>query len=128
MAEKIKTGDTFYKEVFVTTKDAYGDEIPVDLSPYDDNYFVIKRSAEDSDEDAFVFKQIGIKGDPADGVLSINLTPQETNNFPISTSEEPYLQGYVQIGSTTTGEVHEVASFKIKVVKGGVWHITEITP
>jgi hypothetical protein len=126
MAEKIKTGDTFYKEVRVTTKNEDMEDEPVSLELFDDNYFAIKKKPSDPDEEAFIFKKAPIKGDPEDGTLIINLTPQETVNLPISNEDTPYLMAYVQIGSTITGEVHEVSTFKVKVQQGGVHYITPL--
>jgi len=123
--EKINIGDSFFKEVEVTTV-IDGEVEPVDISIYDDNYFAIKTSRKDSDEEAIIFKKIPKKSDK-DGILIINLTPQETALLPETSLETiPYLYGFVQIGSTITGEVYEVASFKIKTRHGGIGHITQL--
>jgi hypothetical protein len=126
MAEKIKTGNTYKKDVYVTTINEEGESEPVDLSIYDDNYFVIKKDRSDDDSEAYIFKRIPVKGDPRDGTLVINLTPEETGALPLTSQELPSLQGYVQIGSSVTGEVHEVSDFKIKTIMGGVRYITPI--
>jgi len=126
MAEKIKIGDTFYKEVYVTRRDEDGEEEAVDLTIYDDNYVAIKKDRMDPDSEALLFIDAPIKGDPKDGVLVVNLRPDDTVSLPLSTEESPYLYGFVQIGSSITGEVHEVAEFKIKTIMGGVHHITPV--
>jgi len=126
MAERLKIGDTFYKEVYVTKRDDYGEEEAVDLTIYDDNYIAIKKSRMDPDEEALLFIDAPIKGDPRDGVLVVNLRPSDTATLPLPTEEYPYLYGFVQIGSSITGEVHEVAEFKIKAIMGGVHHITPV--
>lgn len=125
MIEKLYIGDSFYKEVEVTTV-IDGEIEPIDISIYDDNYFAIKQNRKQLDEEAFVFKKIPKKSDK-DGILIISLTPKETSVLPETSSDKlPYLYGFVQIGSTITGEVYEVASFKIKTKPGGIGHITQI--
>ena len=126
MAEKIKVGDTFYKEVYVTRLDEDGEDEPVDLTIYDDNYVVVKRNRFDSDVDSLIFLDAPIKGDPKDGVLVVRFTPDDTSYLPLPEGSSLYLYGFVQIGSSITGEVHEVSEFKIKTVMGGVHHITAI--
>ncbi len=126
MAEKIKLGDTFYKEVYVTREDEDGEDEAVDLAIYDDNFVVIKKDRMDADEDALIFLDAPVKGDPKDGTLIVRLTPQDTAMLPLPSDDQLYLYGFVQIGSSITGEVHEVAEFKIKTVMGGVHHITEV--
>lgn len=126
MAELINLGDSFYKEVDVTyTID--GEKEPVDLSIYDDNYVCFKESREVPDSDSYIFKKIPVKGDPEDGILVLNLTPTETNTLPKTSPDGiPYIYGFVQIGSSVTGQIHEVSSFKVKTRQGGIGHITEI--
>lgn len=126
MAEKIKIGDTFYKEVYVTRQDEDGEDEPVDLTIYDDNYVVIKKDRMDPDIEALIFLDAPIKGSPDDGTLIVRFTPTETSFLPLPDDKIPYLYGFVQIGSSITGEVHEVAEFKIKTVMGGVHHITPV--
>lgn len=126
MAEKIKIGDTFYKEVFVTRQDEDGEEEPVDLTIYDDNYVVVKKDRMDSDEDALIFIDAPTKGNPKEGTLVVNFRPEDTSILPLPTDSQLYLYGFVQIGSSVTGEVHEVAEFKIKTIMGGVHHITPV--
>jgi len=126
MAELINLGDSFYKEVEVTyTND--GEEEPVNLSVYDDNYVAIKDSRDVADQDAYIFKNIPVKGIPEDGLLLLNLTPYETELLPVTANDGlQYIYGYVQIGSTVTGQVHEVSHFKIKTRKSGIKHITAV--
>lgn len=126
MAEKIKTGNTFYKEVYVTRQDDDGEDEPVDLTIYDDNYIAIKKDRMDSDQDALIFIEAPIKGDPTEGVLVVSFNPYDTATLPLSSNDQLYLYGFVQIGSSITGEVHEVAEFKLKAVSGGVHHITPV--
>ncbi len=126
MAEIINLGDSFYKEVGVTYFND-GEEEPVDLSIYDDNYVCFKDTRDTPDEDGYVFKNIPIKGDPSEGILILNLTPQETILFPETSPDGlPFLYGFVQIGSSVTGQIHEVSFFKTKTRKGGIGHITEV--
>ncbi len=126
MAEIINIGDSYYKEVEVTYE-TDGEMEPVDLSIYDDNYVTIKPSRETSDSEALVFKAIPIKGGPEDGILILNLTPEETSLLPKTSPEEyPHLYVFVQIGSSVTGQIHEVSFFKVKTRIGGVHHITII--
>ena len=126
MAELINIGDSFYKEVEVTYF-SDGEEEPVDLSTYDDNYIAIKDSRDILDVDSYIFKKIPIKGSPSDGILSLDLSPNETLLVPETSSDGiPFIYGYVQIGSSVTGQVHEVSFFKIKTRKSGIGHITEL--
>ena len=126
MAERINIGDSFYKEVEVTyTND--GEEEAVDLSIYNDNYVTLKPNRDALDSEAYIFKAIPIKGSPEDGTLIINLTPDETSLLPATSSDSiPYIYGFVQIGSSVTGQIHEVSEFKIKTRNGGIGHITQI--
>ena len=124
MAETIIKGSSYYKEVNVTTRED-GEEIPVDLSSYVDNYFSITTKRGLPDSKSIVFDKI-VASDPAGGLLTINLTPETTSMLPLTTRDMPYLYGFVQIGSIITGQVHEVASFKIKTKDGGIAHITPI--
>ncbi len=125
MAEKINIGDSFYKDVDVTyTED--GEVFPVDLSIYDDNYVAFKESRNTPDEDAFLLKRIFVKGTPLDGILSLDLSPEETSLLPQTDDSMPSFEGFVQIGSSITGHVHEVSSFKIKTRNGGIGHKTVI--
>jgi hypothetical protein len=126
MAEIINIGDSYYKEVEVTTE-IDGESEPVDLSIYDDNYVAIKDSRDTPDANAYIFKRIPIKGSPQDGILILNLTPEETSALPSTSAEtSPYLYVFIQIGSSITGNIHEVSSFKIKTRHGGIHHITEV--
>lgn len=126
MAEIINIGDSYYKEVEVTYEND-GEIEFVDLSIYDDNYVAIKESREVDDSNALIFKPIPIKGNPSDGTLILNLTPEETALLPKTSSDDILsLMVFVQIGSSVTGQVHEVSSFKVKTRLGGVYHITEI--
>lgn len=126
MAELINIGDSFYKEVEVTYE-IDGEQEPVDLSIYDDNYVAIKDNRSIPDENAYIFKKIPIKGNPEDGILVLNLTPDETSMLPeTSTDGIPFIQAFVQIGSSITGQIHEVSFFKIKTRQGGIHHITEV--
>lgn len=124
MTEIITKGNSYYKEINVSY-DEDGESVPVDLTNYDDNYFSITKDRGLSDSDAIIFEKIGTN-DPKNGILTINLFPDETKLLPNTNRDNPYLYGFVQIGSTITGHVHEVASFKIKVKDGGIKYITEI--
>ena len=101
MTERINIGDSFYKDVDVTYIED-GEEFPVDLSIYDDNYVAIKRSRDTLDTDAFLLKRIFVKGNPLDGILSLDLSPEETMILPQVGDEMPYVEGFVQIGSRET--------------------------
>ena len=126
MAELINLGDSFYKEVDVTYMND-GEKEPVDLSIYDDNYVCFKDSREVPDSESYIFKKIPVKGSPEDGVLILNLTPQETEILPETSADAlPCLFGFVQIGSSVTGQIHEVSFFKVKTRQGGIGHITEV--
>ncbi len=126
MAEIINIGDSYYKEVEVTYEND-GDVEPVNLSIYDDNYVTIKASRDTPDADAFIFKMIPIKGDAEDGVLILNLTPDETSILPATSSDGlASLIVFVQIGISVTGQIHEVSYFKVKTRVGGVHHVTEV--
>lgn len=126
MAEVINIGDSYYKEIEVTYEND-GDTEPVDLSIYDDNYVTIKKNRDTPDSEAIIFKAIPIKGNPKDGILILNLTPEETSLLPKTSIEEtPSLMVFVQIGSSVTGHVHEVSYFKIKTRQGGIHHITRV--
>jgi len=126
MAEIINIGDSFYKEVEVTYE-VDGEIEPVDLSIYDDNYVALKDSRETPDSEAYIFKNIPIKGSPKDGVLVLNLTPEETSVLPQTSPDGiPYIYAFVQIGSSITGQIHEVSFFKVKTRLGGIHHITQI--
>jgi hypothetical protein len=126
MAEIINIGDSYYKEIEVTSE-IDGEQEPVDLSIYDDNYVAIKDSRETPDTSAYIFKPIPVKGNPSDGTLVLNLTPEETELLPATSSNgSPYLYVFVQIGSSVTGQIHEVSFFKVKTRVGGIHHITEV--
>lgn len=125
MIEKINLGDSFFKEV-VVTEIIDDEETPVNLSIYDDNYVAIKKSRSDIDSDAYIIKRVFVS-DAQEGILTLNLTPDETATLPITTPDGiQSLLGFVQIGSSITGQVHEVSSFKIKTKESGIRHITEI--
>jgi len=126
MAELINIGDSFYKEVEVTYEED-GEKEPVDLSIYDDNYVAIKKDRSTPDSESYIFKQIPIKGSPNDGILIMNLTPDETSLLPETGSDDtPYIYAFIQIGSSITGQIYEVSFFKIKTRQGGIHHITEV--
>ncbi len=125
MTEKINIGDSFYKDVDVSYVED-GEKYPVDLSIYDDNYVAIKNNRDAPDEDAYIFKRIFPKGNPVDGILSMDLIPEETMLLPMTGEELTSIEGFVQIGSSVTGHIHEVSSFKIKTRNGGIGHVTAI--
>ena len=126
MAETINVGDSFYKEVEVTY-DIDGESEPVDLEIYDDNYVAIKKDRDTPDSEAYIFKNIPIKGNPKDGTLVINLLPEETSVLPKTPDmDPPYMFAFVQIGSSITGQIHEVSYFKVKTRHGGIHHITQV--
>ncbi len=125
MAELINIGDSYYKDVDVTYEND-GEIEPVDLSIYDDNYVAIKKNRDTADSESYIFKAIPIKGNPADGTLVLNLNPEETLLLPKISDEIPFLYAFVQIGSSVTGQSHEVTFFKIKTRQGGIHHITEV--
>ena len=126
MAETINIGDSYYKEVEVTYEND-GEVEPVDLSIYDDNYVTVKKDRNTPDNEAYIFKMIPIKGDPLDGTLVLNLTPEETGLLPITSPDGiQSIMFFVQIGSSITGQIHEVSYFKAKTRAGGIQHVTEI--
>ena len=125
MAEKINIGDSFYKDVDVTYIED-GEVVPVDLGIYDDNYVAFKKDRSVADADAYLFKRIFVKGSPVDGVLSLDLSPEETSLLPQTGDDLPFFEGFVQIGSSITGHIHEVSAFKIKTKNGGIGHKTVI--
>lgn len=125
MTERINIGDSFYKDIDVSyTED--GEQYPVDLSIYDDNYVAIKRSRDTPDSEAYLLKRIFVKGAPDEGILSLDLSPEETSLLPQTNEELSFIEGFVQIGSSVTGHIHEVSSFRIKTRNGGIGHITAI--
>jgi hypothetical protein len=124
MTETVNIGDSFYKKVSVTYEED-SEEIPVDLSIYDDNYIAIKRDRKTADSEAYIFKKIPVT-DALGGILTINLSPEETTALPEMTDEIRYIEGFVQIGSTINGQIHEVSAFKLKTRHGGIGHITPI--
>jgi hypothetical protein len=127
MAEQINIGDSYFRIIDVTTKDEDGEKIPYDLTDYKDNYVAIKTGRGIPDDDAYVFKRIPFSGKPSEGKLLINLSPMETSILPsIVDGEIEALYAFVQIGSTITGQVHEVSALKIKTRKGGILYQTPI--
>jgi len=124
MSEIIIRGNSYFKEVVVTTEED-GEEYPVDLTNYTDNYFSISTCRGLDDSEAVFFDKIS-SPDPENGILTINLTPNSTSQLPLTDKNLQYLYGFVQIGSVITGQVHEVSSFKIKTKDGGISHITPI--
>jgi len=127
MAEKINIGDSYFRVIDVTTRDEDGEKIPYDLTDYKDNHVAIKTGRGIPDENAYIFKRIPFSGSPEDGKLIINLTPMETSILPsVVDGEIESLFAYVQIGSTITGQVHEVSALKLKTQQGGVMYRTQI--
>jgi hypothetical protein len=127
MAEKINIGDSYFRVIDVTTKDEDGEKIPYDLTDYSDNYVAIKTGRGIPDDEAYIFKQIPFSGKPTEGKLIINLSPSETSILPsIADGEADALYAFVQIGSTITGQIHEVSALKIKTRKGGILYQTKI--
>ena len=127
MAEKITLGDSYYREVEVTRTDSEGEKEPYSLVDYNDNFVAIKDSRELPDEEAFIFKRVHFKGNPADGTLVINLSPEETSLLPdTSKGEVEKLLMFVQVGSSITGRIHEVAVLKAKTLMGGIHRRTLI--
>ncbi len=125
MAETINIGDSYYKDIDVTYE-SDGEIEPVDLSIYDDNYVAVKKDRSTPDDDSYIFKAVPVKGSPEDGTLVLNLSPHETSMLPLMSDNLPFINIFIQIGSTVTGQSHEVASFRVKTRQGGVHHITEV--
>jgi len=126
MAEIITIGDSYYKEIEVT-RTVDREKIPLDLTPFDDNYVAIKASRDTLDDEAYLFKPAPILGSPKEGRLLINLSPEETELLPITgSSEMPFIYMFVQIGSTITGRIHEVSALKTKTRQSGIRHKTKI--
>jgi len=127
MAELINIGDSYYREIEVTVKDEDNESIPYDLTEYTDNYVAIKTQRGLPDEDAYIFKRVPFIGSPRDGKLLIHLSPDETATLPSVVDDEvERLFAFVQIGSTITGQIHEVSALKLKTRAGGIVYRTKI--
>ena len=125
MAEKIKLTNSYFKELYVTTTDAYGFETPIDLKKYDECYVVFKKDRNTLDEDAYFIKQIQPDLSKP-GSIPIYLTPEETNFLPLTSQKLPYFYMFIHLGSTATGENTEIDFFKIKTEYAGLRHYSEV--
>jgi len=127
MAELINVGDSYYRVIDVTVKDEDNEKIPYDLTDYQDNYVAIKVDRGLPDEDSYIFKRVPMVGSPKEGKLLINLSPEETSILPSTVNEDvEKLFAFVQIGSSITGQIHEVAALKLKTRAGGIVYQTRI--
>ena len=127
MAEKIKITNSYYKELFISKTDQYGNEKPIDLSKYNDCYVVFKKDRNTLDEDAYLIKKIS-PDSAVTGVLPIYLTPEETKLLPLTSFESdiPYFYMFVQVGSSATGENMEVGAYKVKTEYAGLRYYTKV--
>ena len=115
MAEKILINDSYYKELYVTKKDEFGNEVPVDLTKFNECFVAFKPDRATSDEHSYLIKRLKITR-PKDGVIPIYLTPEETKLLPLANfnSKIPFIYMFVKVGSTATGENMEVGAYKVK--------------
>lgn len=126
MAEKIKLYNSYYKEINLYVTDIYGNDVPVDLSIYNDNYVVLKKNRETLDEDAFLIKKIIIDEKSKPGAIPIFITPEETQLLPLTNEKLPYFYMFVVLGSNITGETKEAGTFKVKTEYSGLRKWTKI--
>jgi len=127
VAEKIKITNSYYKELYISKTDQYGNEKPIDLSKYNDCYVIFKKNRLVPDEEAYLIKKI-YPDDSNIGVIPIYLTPEETKMLPLTSfdGDLPYFYMFVQIGSTATGETMEVGEYKVKTEYAGLRYYTKV--
>ena len=125
MAEKIYIGNSFQKEIYLSTTDEYGNDIPLDLSKYNDSYVAIKTDRSTPDEKSYILKKI-FPSEENKGIIIIYLEPEETLKLPLTSYDKlPYLWMFIQLGSTATGETLEVGAFKVKTIEAGIHYYTK---
>lgn len=122
MATKIYAGDTYLNDIEVTM-DYDGEQVPFDLTDYDDVVYAVKDSRETPDEDAYIFEAGAVVGDPRDGIIRIHIPPIHTRYLPTTTGYNDSLYLFVQIASSITGVVREVYASKAKIIQGGIGRI-----
>jgi len=127
MAERILINDSYYKELYITKTDEYGNEVPVDLSKFNECFVAFKPSRETPDEQAYLIKKLTITK-PKDGVIPIYLTPEETQLLPLANfnSDIPFIYMFVKVGSTATGENMEVGAYKVKTDYSGLQYYSKV--
>ena len=125
MAEKIFIGNSYQKDLFLTTTDEYGNDEPLDLSMYDDCYFAIKKNRATPDEESYILKKFEPLKDQ-EGTIILYLSPEETKHLPETTMDGiNNLWMFVQIGSTATGVTKEIGSYKVKTILAGIKYYTQ---
>lgn len=125
MAEKIFIGNSYQKDLYLTTTDEYGNDEPLDLSIYDDCYFAIKKDRNTPDEESYILKRFEPLKDQ-EGTIILYLSPEETKQLPETTMDGiNNLWMFVQIGSTATGETKEIGAYKVKTVPAGIKYYTQ---
>lgn len=121
MAETINITKSYYKELALSKTDMYGNEIPMDLSIYDEAFVCIKQDRLQPDEEAFLIKPVTIN--KAASTLEIYLSPEETSQLPLTGVDGiEKLQMFVTIGSTGTGETLEVGAYRVRTRYAGLRH------
>lgn len=124
MAEIIDITNSYYKELALSKTDMYGNEIPMDLSIYDEAFVCIKRDRFQPDEEAYLIKPVTIN--ETSSTLGIYLSPEETAQLPLTgTDDVDKLQMFVTIGSTGTGETIEVGAYRVKTRYAGLRHYSK---
>ncbi len=125
MAERILIGDSYQKDLYLTTTDEYGTEEPLDLKIYNDCYLAIKKNRTTSDAESYLLKRIEPSKD-REGSILIYLSPEETLLLPeTSMGTLPNLWMFIQLGSTATGETKEIGAYKVKTIPAGIQYYTK---